>query len=70
MAIRRARVPLRMDQWALAGLGMRAQRVRGANAVRRWRGRALWSTQCANRFALTCFDRVYLKNFQLKCTLR
>jgi hypothetical protein len=32
---------VRMDQWALAGLGMRAQRGRGVNAARRRRGRAL-----------------------------
>jgi hypothetical protein len=30
-----------MDQWALAGLGMRAQRGRGANAARRLHGRVL-----------------------------
>jgi hypothetical protein len=30
-----------MDQWALVGLGMRAQQGRGANAARRRHGRVL-----------------------------
>jgi hypothetical protein len=42
MAVRCGRVPLRMDQRALAGLGMRTQRGRGADAARRRCGRALW----------------------------
>jgi hypothetical protein len=65
MAVRRGRVPLRMDQRALAGLGMRAQRRHGADATRRRRGRVLWSARSKKQLRLAHLTEFFSK--KLNC---